>query len=171
MSEINEACSLLYSCHLWAQTGKYKKHSSLYLFFPNSGTWYPLKQVKTLAWFLCFSFSFWQPASKMKHVKIILVGCACSSQTCLRKASIGIAYSEMWKSTYLHLLPKLWILFVCRQKPKVGRCYFVSCHMFPELFIIEGSHHRALFLTPVTKACPSLFKKKKSYTTMLPARF
>lgn len=58
MSEINEACSLLYSCHLWAQTGKYKKHSSLYLFFPNSGTWYPLKQVKTLAWISLFFFFF-----------------------------------------------------------------------------------------------------------------
>lgn len=89
-----------------------------------------------------------------------------SSQTCLRKASIGTASSEMWKSTYLHLLPKLWILFVCRQKPKVGRCYFVGCHMFPELFIREGSHRGALFLAPVTKASPSLFLslKKKNRT-------
>lgn len=50
------------------------------------------------------------------------------------------------------------------KKPKVGRCYFVSCHMFPELFRIEGSHGRALSLAPVTKACPSLFKKKKNHT-------
>lgn len=34
----------------------------------------------------------------------------------------------------------------------------MGCHMFPELFVMERSLKRALFLTSVTKACPSLLK-------------
>lgn len=57
--------------------------------------------------------------------------------------------------TYMSM--KAWNLAL-KKKKKVGRCYFVSCHMFSELFIIERSLQRALFLTPLTKACPSLLK-------------
>lgn len=53
---------------------------------------------------------------------------------------------------------KAWKLAAEKKKKKVGRCYFVICHMFCELFIIEEGLRRPLFLTPLTKACPSLLK-------------
>lgn len=43
-------------------------------------------------------------------------------------------------------------------RKKVRRHCLVSCHMFSELFVIGRSLWRALFFTPLTKACPSLLK-------------
>lgn len=59
---------------------------------------------------------------------------------------------------YLYVDESLDLALQKEKKKKVGRCCFVSCHMFSELFIIERSLRRALFFTPLTKACPSLLK-------------
>lgn len=79
---------------------------------------------------------------------------------------MGIIYSKKWKSAFLCLHPKLWILFVCLRNPgtlflEKKKCWEM---LFCELSYVSWTFYnrkespQSPFLTLVTKAYPSLLK-------------
>ena len=145
------------------------RHVSKLHFFPNSEMASKTTKNSSMGFFcfVLFCFVFGSMHQKLNTSKTSLLVVCILNKHMFKENHRWTHLLQDVKICIFAFASKTVNLFICRWKPgtlhfrkkkKSWRCCFVSCHMFSELFIIERSLRRALFCTPLTKACPSLLK-------------